>query len=135
MAAVHLVLLVVEDDEKLARSMGRFLSQRGFVVRLVETEAGALEMLGEATPDAAILDVHLSDGSGLDVLEHLRQAGASIPAIVMTADDSLAVRQRAERLGVAAFLTKPVRPLELLRILQQALPPSPYPLPPAGGTG
>jgi two-component system response regulator HydG len=121
MAAGQIVLLVVEDDEKLARSMGRFLSQRGFVVRLVETEAGALEMLGEATPEAAILDVHLADGSGLDVLEHLRQVGASIPAIVMTADDSLAVRQRAERLGVAAFLTKPVQPLDLLRVLQQTL--------------
>ncbi len=121
MTAVHLVLLVVEDDEKLARSMGRFLSQRGFDVRRVETKAGAREVLGETTPDAAILDVHLPDGSGLDVLEHLRQAGASIPAIVTTADDSLAVRQRAEQLGVAAFLAKPVQPLELLRILRQAL--------------
>jgi two-component system response regulator HydG len=121
MAAVHLLLLVVEDDAKLARSMGRFLTQRGFVVRLTETEAGALEVLDEATPDAVLLDVHLPDGSGLDVLEHLRQGGAATPAIVMTANDSLAVRQRAEQLGVAAFLTKPVQPLELLRILQQAL--------------
>jgi two-component system response regulator HydG len=121
MAAVQLLLLVVEDDAKLARSMGRFLTQRGFVVRLTETEAGALEALGEVTPDAVLLDVHLPDGSGLDVLEHLRQGGAATPAIVMTANDSLAVRRRAEQLGVAAFLTKPVQPLELLRILQQAL--------------
>lgn len=121
MTAVHQVLLVVEDDEKLSRSMERFLTQRGFVVRRVGTEAGALETLGAEAPDAAILDVHLPDGSGLDVLEHLRQDGAAIPAIVMTADDSLAVRQRAEQLGVAAFLTKPVQPLELLRILRQAL--------------
>jgi DNA-binding response OmpR family regulator len=121
MTAVHLVLLVVEDDEKLARSMRRFLTRRGFSVRLAETESHALAVLDEATPDAAILDVHLAGGSGLDVLEHLRQAGASIPTIVMTADDSLAVRQRAEQLGVAAFLPKPVQPLELLRILQQAL--------------
>jgi len=119
---LHLVLLVVEDDDKLARSMGRFFSQRGFVVRLVGTKAGAQAALGERAPDVVILDVHLPDGSGLDVLEHLRQEGATIPAIVMTADDSLAVRERAERLGVAAFLTKPVQPLELLHILQQALP-------------
>jgi DNA-binding response OmpR family regulator len=121
MAAEHLVLLVVEDDEKLARSMGRFLTQRGFVVRVVETEAGALEVLDEVMPDAAILDVRLPDGSGLNVLEHLRRAGASLPAIVITADDSLAMRQRAERLGVAAFLTKPVQPLKLLHLLQQSL--------------
>lgn len=122
MAVVQFVLLMVEDDEKLSRSMGRFLTQRGFVVRRVGTEAGALESLGEATPDAAILDVQLPDGSGLDVLEHMRRDGGSIPVIVMTANDSLPVRQRAEQLGVAAFLTKPVQPLELLRILQQALP-------------
>lgn len=121
MAAVEWVLLVVEDDEQLSRSMGRFLTQRGFVVRRVETEVDALQVLSEATPDAAILDVHLRDGSGLQVLKNLRRAGSTTPAIVITADDSLAVRQQAEQLGVAAFLTKPVKPLELLRVLQQTL--------------
>lgn len=122
MAAVQIALLIVEDDEKLSRSMERFLTQRGFVVHLVGTQAGAIAALGKATPDAAILDVHLPDGSGLHVLEYLRQVGSSIPAIVMTANDSLAVRRRAEQLRVSAFLTKPVQPLELLRILQEALP-------------
>lgn len=121
MAPATLVLMVVEDDEKLARSMGRFLTQRGFRVRLAQSEAGALELLENGLPDAAILDVRLPDGSGLDVLEHMRQAAPAVPAIVMTADDSLATRQRAEQLGVIAFLTKPVRPLDLLNILEQIL--------------
>ena len=68
-AIVHQVLMVVEDDERLSVSMGRFLAQHGFQVRLAHTEAAALELLEEGPPDAAILDVHLPDGSGLDVLE------------------------------------------------------------------
>jgi DNA-binding response OmpR family regulator len=120
---VHLVLLVVEDDEKLSLSMQRFLTQRGFQVRPAHTAAGALQLLHEGPPDAAILDVHLPDGSGLDVLERMRGEGATIPVVVITADDSQPVRQRAERLGFAAFLTKPVQPLEFLRILEQVLRP------------
>jgi DNA-binding response OmpR family regulator len=116
-----MVLLVVEDDEKLSLSMQRFLTLRGFQVRLAHTEATALELLEEGPPDAAILDVHLPDGSGLDVLERMRDEGAAIPVVVVTADDSQPVRLRAERLGVTAFLTKPVQPLELLRILGQVL--------------
>jgi len=57
----------------------------------------------------------------LDVLERMRDEGTAIPAVVITADDSQAIRLRAARLGVAAFLTKPVQPLELLRILEQVL--------------
>jgi DNA-binding response OmpR family regulator len=117
----HFGLLVVEDDEELSRSMGRFLRQRGFRVHLAQTEAAALALLEAEPPDAAILDVHLPDGSGLDVLERMRDEGTAIPAVVITADDSQAIRLRAARLGVAAFLTKPVQPLELLRILEQVL--------------
>jgi CheY-like chemotaxis protein len=43
------------------------------------------------------------------------------PVVVITADDSQPVRERAEGLGLAAFLTKPVQPVELLRILEQGL--------------
>jgi DNA-binding response OmpR family regulator len=120
-APFQMELLVVEDDEKLSRSIVRFLSRHGFGVHLVQTKADALELLEDGSPKAVILDVHLPDGSGLEVLEHMRRKGTVIPVVVMTADDSLSVRQWAERLGVVAFLIKPAQPLELLRILEQVL--------------
>jgi DNA-binding response OmpR family regulator len=113
--------MVVEDEERLSLAMRRFFTQHGFQVRLAHSEAAALELLDEGSPDAAILDVHLPDGSGLDVLERLRHLRMVIPVVVITADDSQPIRQRAEQLGLAAFLTKPVQPLELLRILEQVL--------------
>jgi DNA-binding response OmpR family regulator len=124
-ATVDPVLMVVEDEERLSFSMRQFLTQRGFQVRLAHTAAAALAFLDQGPPDAAILDVHLPDGSGLDVLERLRQMGMATPVVVITADDSQPVRQRAEQLGFTAFLTKPVQPLELLRVLEQVLRPGP----------
>jgi two-component system response regulator QseB len=115
------VLLIVEDDEKLCVSMQRFLTQRGYRVWIATTEAAALDSLGRVRPEAAVLDLHLPDGSGFHVLEVMRDQGFDIPVILVTADDSYAARQRAQEFGVFAFLTKPVQPLELLRQLQRAV--------------
>ncbi|HXG12058.1 MAG TPA: response regulator [Gemmataceae bacterium] len=115
------VLLIVEDDEKLCVSMQRFLVQRGYRVWVATTEAAALASLSQVHPEAAVVDLHLPDGSGFHVLEVMRDQGFNIPVILMTADDSYAARQRAQQLGVFAFLTKPVQPFELLRQLERAV--------------
>ena len=114
-------ILVVEDEKRIADDIAAALRASGYVVDLAGDGDDAWFRGGTETYDAAILDVHLPDGSGLDVLERMRDEGAAIPVVVITADDSQPVRLRAERLGVTAFLTKPVQPLELLRILEQVL--------------
>lgn len=115
------MLLLVEDDEKLCLSMERFLSRRGYQVAIALTAAGALERLERLQPQAAIVDLHLPDDTGLHVLEMMRARGHAIPVILVTADDAPGTRELAEACGVFAFLTKPVQPLELLRQLERAL--------------
>jgi two-component system, LuxR family, response regulator FixJ len=71
--------------------------------------------------DCLITDVSMPGRSGLDLLQHLRRIGSSMPVIIVTADTSPTTRSRAIRGGAHAYLTKPVGSETLLRHLQSAL--------------
>jgi len=85
--------------------------------------------------DALLLDLHLPDGSGLDLLRDLRGAAAtrSLPVIVLTAEGEDRVLDEAEQLG-SALLTKPFSPTKLVAriatLLGDSAPPSPPSHPP-----
>ena len=74
-----------------------------------------------AAPDASflILDVHLPGLSGFDLYERVRPTPGTPPVIFITAHDSPASRDRAERLGAAEYLTKPFAGRRLLDVLNR----------------
>jgi CheY-like chemotaxis protein len=73
----------------------------------------------QVPPDVVIVDYHLDEGNGLDVVTQLRwRFGASLPAILITADRSPEVRDRAQAKSVH-LLNKPVRPAALRALLAQ----------------
>jgi CheY-like chemotaxis protein len=70
-------------------------------------------------PDGLLIDYHLDQGNGTDVVVALRrQYGAGLPAILITADRSPTVREEAHELG-AQVLNKPVKPAALRALLAQ----------------
>ncbi|GGC82328.1 hypothetical protein GCM10010994_45320 [Chelatococcus reniformis] len=71
--------------------------------------------------DCLIADVSMPGHSGLDLLEHLRRLGSSIPVIIVTADRNTTTRTRAMSSGAQAYLTKPVSSDELCNHLKAAL--------------
>ena len=119
--ATERTLLIVEDDTRLGTSMQRFLAGQGYQASVVGSQAEALLCISNCRPRAAIVDIHLPDGSGFTVIEALRGNGCNVPVIVVTADDAPENRKRARQLGVRAFLTKPVQPHELLGEIRAAL--------------
>lgn len=120
-AASDVKLLIVEDDLRLGTSMQRYLAGQGYPASVACSQAEALACLSAGRPRAAIVDIHLPDGSGFAVIEALRDNGCGVPVIVVTADDAPENRKRARQLGVRAFLTKPVHPQELLSEIRAAL--------------
>lgn len=113
-------LLVVDDEPHIGLLLRPRLEQLGYRVTLARTLAQArtaLEGANRASPpslDALLLDLHLPDGSGLDLLRELRAAAASreLPVIVLTAEGDDRVLGEAENLG-ATLLTKPFSPTKL----------------------
>src|SRR4051794_33949171 len=107
-------LLVIEDEARLIEVLKSALGRAGFVVDAVDTAADAREALALVSYDAAILDLGLPDGDGLEVLAEARRAGRNIPALVLTARDTVEDRVRGLDAGADDYLIKPFAMTELV---------------------
>lgn len=114
-------VLVVDDDFMVARIHAGFVAQHaGFrVCGVAHSAAEALTLAREHTPDLVLLDIHLPDGNGLDLLHRLRQNQPDVDAIVITAAREQATVVRARRGGVTSYLMKPFQREDLARRLDQ----------------
>lgn len=117
-------MLYVEDTLANVRLIEEILTLRPDV-KLMPTMLGslALEVAREHVPDLILLDVHLPDIPGEEVLTRLRADSptSDLPVIVLTADATTAQRERFEALGVAAYLTKPIGAVRLLEMIDLVL--------------
>ena len=108
-------LLVVDDEPHIGLVLRTFLEQLGYRVSVARTLDEARSAL-RAPPetDGLLLDLHLPDGSGLDLLRDLRKRGATarMPVVVLTAEGEDRILREVRRLG-AALVTKPFSPTKL----------------------
>ncbi len=81
-----------------------------------------LELAGQHHPNLVILDIHLPDMSGLEVLQHLRGEHPDLPIVVVTADATPHQAEVARRLGATEYLTKPLDVRRFLGAINQHLP-------------
>jgi two-component system response regulator QseB len=100
-------ILVVEDDPILLDGLREGLKLSGFVADGVTTVADATEALQTGRFDAVVLDRMLPDGSGLDVLRGIRQAGNRIPVLLLTAKDEVGDRIDGLDAGADDYIGKP----------------------------
>ena len=102
-------VLVVDDDFMVAGIHARFVQRTpGFeVVGTARTGAEALALCEELAPELVLLDVHLPDISGLEVLQRLRAGGSTVAVVMVTAErDAEAVRSALHG-GALQYLVKP----------------------------
>ncbi len=108
-------LLVVDDEPHIGLVLRPYLEQLGYRVSFARTLEEARTALRASPPtDGLLLDLHLPDGSGLDLLRDLRKhdVTANLPVLVLTAEGEDRVLREARRLG-AALVTKPFSPTKL----------------------
>jgi two-component system, NtrC family, response regulator AtoC len=114
--------ILIVDDEKLVRwALAQKCAEFGYSSAEAGTAEEALRMLQTESPDIVLLDVHLPDQSGIEVLEKLKQTGDTHSIIMMTADPQLDDVKAALRLGAYDFVSKPINFEELEVTLQNAL--------------
>lgn len=103
-------VLVVDDDPEMAVLLGSWLADIG-VVYTAMTSAHALVLAETVHPDLAVLDVVLPRMDGLDLAAALRrQEGlADLPILFITGSDRIDIRVRADELGSATLLYKPLQ--------------------------
>lgn len=111
---------VVDDDAAVRDSVRVLLESHGLVVR---EYASAREFLGDtATRDAGclLLDLHMPEMNGLELLETLRRQKIRTAAVVITGRSDSALKARAHRAGALALLDKPVGEDELMQSIALA---------------
>ncbi len=113
-------ILVVDDALENVTLLARILKQAGYTnVTTTTASSEVLALVARTTPDLVVMDLHMPDPDGFELL-HLLGAGRDeswFQVLVLTADDSPAIKERALASGAADFLTKPFNRVEaLLRI-------------------
>jgi signal transduction histidine kinase len=124
MSAPSPARILVVDDNAANRDLARStLEDEGYGVVLASGGAEALEVFSRGGVDCVLLDVRMPDMDGIAVCERLRAMpeGADVPVLFFTALRDLDTFDRALRAGGNDFLTKPVRPTELVVRVQAAL--------------
>jgi DNA-binding response OmpR family regulator len=106
-------LLIIEDEAALNQSMVEFLSASGYLCESVTEYNQALEKIELYDYDCIILDLMLPGGSGLQLLNHLKQNKKSDGVIIISAKDSLEDKIEGIRSGADDYLTKPFHLSEL----------------------
>jgi DNA-binding response OmpR family regulator len=118
-------LLVVEDEERIAAFLLKGLRAHGYAVEWVKTGWEALQLGFEPDIALMILDLRLPDLDGLEVLGSLRERGATVPVLVLSARARVDDRVRGLDLGADDYLAKPFAFEELLaRVRARLRPPA-----------
>ena len=111
-------ILLVEDDPMIGEAVSVALKDAAYAVDWVKDGAAASSVLEHGEHQAMLLDLGLPKRDGLEVLRRLRQAGNSVPVIVITARDGVEDRIKGLDFGADDYLVKPFDVHELLARLR-----------------
>jgi two-component system, response regulator RegA len=100
-------LLLVDDDNPFLTRLGRAMETRGFTVRLAGTVADGIAEVKKDAPNYAVVDLRLTDGNGLDVIEALHAKRPEARVVVLTGYGNIATAVTAVKLGAIDYLAKP----------------------------
>lgn len=115
------LVLVVEDDGAVRRSLERALPLHGFRVHAVGDGLAALAAIGREPPSVVVLDLGLPGPDGLRIAERLRADGDAVPVLMLTARDAVRDRVAGLEAGADDYLTKPFALEELVARLHALL--------------
>jgi DNA-binding NtrC family response regulator len=114
-------ILYVEDDSVSGRLVRSIVEREGYRIRVVSSGQEFLRILAENKPDLVLLDLHLPDASGLDLLAKSRFRYPDVPAIMITASNAVSDVISALKGGAVDYVTKPVEHQRLIVSVANAL--------------
>ncbi|NCG39204.1 MAG: response regulator [Actinobacteria bacterium] len=107
-------ILIAEDDRRVRESLERALTIEGYVVRVANDGAAALDLHAAAPADLLLLDISMPNVDGLTVCRRLRDRGDDTPVLMLTARHEIGDRVAGLDAGADDYLVKPFALPELL---------------------
>jgi DNA-binding response OmpR family regulator len=110
-------ILIVDDEPNVRLVFRTALESAGYAVSEVEDGESALDRLEESSADLVLLDLKMPGIGGMETLRRLRDAGNDVPVVIVTAHGSIPDAVQAMKFGAIDFLSKPLRPEALRKIV------------------
>src|ERR1700692_1605442 len=114
-------ILVVEDDPAVQKALKRMFETEGFTVEVQANGQSALESFQAVPPAVIILDLRLPKLSGGDLCRMIKAQAPTLPIVVLSAASDVSDKVLLLELGADDYVTKPLRPRELLARVRAAL--------------
>jgi FixJ family two-component response regulator len=115
----HLIV-VVDDDHNVLKSIGRLLEANGFETKLFSSAEAYKAYYRTSDAACLILDIHMRGMSGIDLQRELIRSGELVPVIFITGDDSVATERSVAEAGCAC-IRKPCTATALLEAVKKAV--------------
>jgi len=114
-------VFVVDDDPSVLKSLDRVLRSMGFTVETFDSPRVFLDQCDLRRPGCVLLDLAMPEMSGMDVQQHLLDAGSLLTVVFLSGEGSIPVSVSAMKAGAVDFLVKPVNGDELAQTIARAL--------------
>ncbi|MET1055326.1 MAG: sigma-54 dependent transcriptional regulator [Pedobacter sp.] len=114
-------ILIIEDDLTFSQLLEGFLKKHGHQPFIVHDVKNSFKILAQHSFELLLVDYRLPDGTGLEVLSHVREKGLNYPVVIMTSFNDVRTAVKSIQLGAIDYITKPVNPDELLMTIGGAL--------------
>ena len=121
MNTVQTRILVIDDDESIRNTLSMILEHAGYTVDTAENGKLAIVKSSENFYNLALIDIRLPDMDGTDLLVSLRETTPKMVKVILTGYPALKNAVTAVNRGADAYLTKPVKTDELLRVVKEHL--------------
>ena len=121
-------LLVVDDDLPFRERLSRSMEKKGFEVKSAESFSVASQIIESKTFDYAIVDMRLSDGSGLELIKKIQNKSPETKSLLLTGYGNIATAVAAIKSGAIDYLPKPAEVDQIYDALtnsEEVLPPPP----------
>ena len=118
---VKKTVIIIDDDKSILRTFTKVLLKNRYKVDVAENGKEALEKLSKQTYDVALIDLKLPDLDGTDILLLKKDRLLNTAKILITGLSSVDNGANAVSYGADAYLTKPVKPEDLLAVIEEKL--------------
>lgn len=117
----HVLIAVLDDESKMRSALRRLLQTHGFTVELFKTGEEFLESVQDHCPDCLLLDLHMPQMNGFDVLDRIHARHIPTRPIIITGHDEPGNSERSICLGAFDYLLKPLDDSALVNAINKAL--------------
>jgi DNA-binding NtrC family response regulator len=114
-------ILVVDDEQDVARALESGLKYQGYDIRQVSRWTEAIAEIQDHRPDAVLLDLYLPNVQGEALLEFIRDLDKNLPVVIVSSEIDPAKLEQLERKGANGFVRKPFSEDDLFMVVEQIL--------------